>query len=255
MEYTINHLAKLSGVSSRTLRYYDEIDLLKPKRINSSNYRIYGKEEVDRLQQILFLRKFGIRLEVIKDLLQQPDYDVTVLLDDQYQRLLAQKNELENLLNTLEKTIDYYKGEHTMTDKEKFDAFKQEKLQENETTYGEEIREKYGEEVVAQSNKKWAAMTEDQYAALQEAEQTMIAALNELLSQDAVDLDSQEAKTVFEAHKKWLTIAAPYYNAEYHRNLADMYVADERFAKYYNDQTSQKSVDLIRDIIYHYTAK
>lgn len=50
MEYTISQLAKLAGISTRTLRYYDEINLLKPKRINSSGYRIYGQEEVDRLQ-------------------------------------------------------------------------------------------------------------------------------------------------------------------------------------------------------------
>ena len=54
MEYTIKKIAQLSGISARTLRYYDEIDLLKPARINSSGYRIYGEKEVDRLQQILF---------------------------------------------------------------------------------------------------------------------------------------------------------------------------------------------------------
>lgn len=54
MEYTVQKLAKLAGVSARTLRYYDEIGILKPARINSSGYRIYGRAEVDRLRQILF---------------------------------------------------------------------------------------------------------------------------------------------------------------------------------------------------------
>ena len=54
MEYTVQRLADLAGVSSRTIRYYDEIGLLKPARINSSGYRLYGEKEVDRLQQILF---------------------------------------------------------------------------------------------------------------------------------------------------------------------------------------------------------
>lgn len=254
MEYSINQLAKISGVSSRTLRYYDEIELLKPKRISSSNYRIYGKEEVDRLQQILFLKRFGVRLESIKELLEQPDYDVTNLLQDQYQKLLIQKMELENLLDTLDRTLKYYKGEEIMTDKEKFEAFKQEKIQENEAKYGREIREKYGDEVIDRSNEQWAHMSQEQFAELQEAEKTMVTALEELLAQDTVDLDSEAAKKVFESHKKWLTIAAPFYNAEYHRNLADMYVADERFASYYNDRTSRDSVTLIHDIIYHYTA-
>lgn len=66
MEYTVQALGKLAGVSTRTLRYYDEIDLLKPARINSSGYRIYGPNEVDRLQQILFYRELDVPLETIK---------------------------------------------------------------------------------------------------------------------------------------------------------------------------------------------
>ena len=65
MEYTVQKLGRLAGVSTRTLRYYDQIGILKPTRINSSGYRIYGLAEVDRLQQILFYRELGISLEQI----------------------------------------------------------------------------------------------------------------------------------------------------------------------------------------------
>ncbi|MDQ0163455.1 DNA-binding transcriptional MerR regulator [Bacillus alveayuensis] len=68
MEYTVNQLAKLAGVTGRTLRYYDEIGILKPARINSSGYRIYGQKEVDKLQQILFYRELDVDLETIKKL-------------------------------------------------------------------------------------------------------------------------------------------------------------------------------------------
>ena len=67
MEYTVQKLASLAGISTRTLRYYDEIGILKPARINSSGYRIYGKKEVNRLQQILFYRELGVSLDSIKD--------------------------------------------------------------------------------------------------------------------------------------------------------------------------------------------
>jgi len=66
MEYTVQKLGKLAGISARTLRYYDEIGILKPARISSSGYRIYGKKEVDLLQQILFYRELGVDLESIK---------------------------------------------------------------------------------------------------------------------------------------------------------------------------------------------
>ena len=65
MEYTVQKLGQLAGISARTLRYYDEIGLLKPTRINSSGYRIYGATEVDRLQQILFYRELGDRKSVV----------------------------------------------------------------------------------------------------------------------------------------------------------------------------------------------
>lgn len=66
MEYTIKKLGSMAGVSTRTLRYYDEVGILKPARINSSGYRIYGKKEVDRLQQILFYRELDISIDKIK---------------------------------------------------------------------------------------------------------------------------------------------------------------------------------------------
>jgi len=75
MEYTSNKLSKMSGVSARTLRYYDEIGLLKPARIELSGYRIYGQSELDTLQQILFYRELGFPLDEIKNIIYAPDYD------------------------------------------------------------------------------------------------------------------------------------------------------------------------------------
>lgn len=75
MEYTVQKLGTLAGVSTRTLRYYDVIGILKPARINSSGYRIYGQSEVNQLQQILFYRELGISLEGIKDIMTAPAFD------------------------------------------------------------------------------------------------------------------------------------------------------------------------------------
>lgn len=72
MEYSVNKLAKLSGVSARTLRYYDEIGLLSPKRISGNGYRVYGQREVDLLQQILFYRELDIPLALISNSLYIP---------------------------------------------------------------------------------------------------------------------------------------------------------------------------------------
>ena len=77
MEYTVQGLSNLAGVSARTLRYYDEIGILKPARINSSGYRIYGEAEVDRLQQIMLYRELGVKLDQIRKIITSPSFDKT----------------------------------------------------------------------------------------------------------------------------------------------------------------------------------
>lgn len=81
MEYTIKRLAELAGVSARTLRYYDEIGLLRPCRINSAGYRIYGEREVDLLQQILFYKSMDMKLEEIQKIISNPDFDTKKALE------------------------------------------------------------------------------------------------------------------------------------------------------------------------------
>ncbi|MGF1954590.1 MerR family transcriptional regulator, partial [Enterococcus casseliflavus] len=110
MEYTISALAKLSGVSSRTLRYYDQIKLLQPQRTNSAGYRIYGRQEVDRLQQILYFKSFGLSLETIRGILDEPQESIQTVLLQHYQQLLQERAALDSLLTTLAQTIDYYEG-------------------------------------------------------------------------------------------------------------------------------------------------
>lgn len=91
MEYTVKKLANLAGVSTRTLRYYDEIGILKPARISSCGYRIYGQKEVNRLQQILFYREMDVSLEDIKRILDSPSFDEVVALKEHRKKLLEKK--------------------------------------------------------------------------------------------------------------------------------------------------------------------
>ncbi|HCM88875.1 MULTISPECIES: MerR family transcriptional regulator [Vagococcus] len=250
MEYTIKKLAELSGVSTRTLRYYDEINLLKPARINSSGYRIYGQTEVDRLQQILFYRSLDMKLETIKQSLDETDFDFSRALEDQYQELTKKKDQINHLLLTIEKTIRYHKGEINMSDKEKFEAFKQEKLAQNEATYGKEIREKYGKDAIESSNKQWQNLSEADFKNMTQAEKNLFIALKELVKKQ--DLHSESAKTVFEKHKEWLTYTWATYSKEAHIGLAEMYLADERFSAYYNDQIGNDATHWLTEAIKTY---
>ncbi len=247
MEYTIKKLAEIAGVSVRTLRYYDEINLLKPKRINSSGYRIYGQNEVDLLQQILFYKSMDMRLDEIQEIISKPDFDIYKSLIEHHEKLISRRNQLDSLILTVEKTIAYKKGERDMADKERFEGFKKEKLAENEKKYGKEIREKSGDKTVEASNKKFMNLSEDDFKKMQEIEADMFKSLEEVAK--TKDLNSAAAKNVFEKHKEWLSFSWPSYSAQAHMGLAQMYIADERFAKYYNDRAGEGVVNILCDII------
>lgn len=103
MEYTIQQLARIAGISTRTLRYYDEIGLLKPARTSPSGYRIYGQREVNQLQHILFYRELGVSLEVIRKILTDPLFDRAKALRRHREQLLDKRKRLDKLMLDLRK--------------------------------------------------------------------------------------------------------------------------------------------------------
>lgn len=105
MEYTVSKLAKMAGVSNRTLRYYDQIGLLKPARINSSGYRIYGQEEIDLLQQILFYRELESSIDEIKSIINQPAFNQVNALKSHYDNLQQKRAHLDKIIATVKKQL------------------------------------------------------------------------------------------------------------------------------------------------------
>ncbi|QQZ08948.1 MerR family transcriptional regulator [Heyndrickxia vini] len=251
MEYTVQKLARLAGVSTRTLRYYDEIGILKPARMNTSGYRIYGQNEVDRLQQILFYRELGIELESIKNIMNTPGFDGTKALKDHREKLLEKRKQLDVLIENVNKTICLKEGRIEMTDQEKFEGFKKKMIEENEEKYGEEIRNKYGNETIDQSNAKLMNMTQDQYERFTKLEKQVIETLVEAFATG--DPSSELAQKTADLHKQWLTYTWKEYSKEAHAGLAQMYVDDERFKSYYEKQPGM--TEFLRDAIHIYTKK
>lgn len=251
MEYTIQELAKLSGVSTRTLRYYDEIGLLKPARTNEAGYRFYAQAEVDMLQQILFYRALDIKLAAIQQIIQAPDFQQKEALVSHRVALLQRKQQLEQLLQTVEQTIQSLEEEKTMTNEEKFKGFKEKLIEDNEKQYGKEIRTKYGNETVDASNAKLRNMTEEQYEAMQKLEQQLFARLKEAMQ--VGDVSSDIAMEVAELHKRWLSFSWSKYSKEAHAGLAQMYIADERFTAYYDERVAPGATQFLYDAILIYT--
>jgi len=250
MEYTVQKLSKLTGISTRTIRYYDEIEILKPARINSSGYRIYGQKEVDRLQQILFYKELGVDLENIKNILLSSSFDGTNALKEHRDKLLAKRKQLDILIANVDKTIASAEGRIIMSDKEKFEGFKQNMIDENEKKYGNEIRSKYGDDVVNKSNKKFKSMSKEQYEEFEKLGAKVIDTLKEAFATN--DPSSELAQKAADLHRQWLTYSWSQYSKEAHAGLGQMYVDDERFTAFY-DKEQPGLAAFLRDAIFIYT--
>lgn len=252
MEYTVQSLARLAGVSSRTLRYYDEIGILKPARINSSGYRIYGRDEVDRLQQIMFYREFGFSLDTIKEIITSAEFDLTIALKEHRAGLLEKRAQLDMLIANVEKTIKANEGGIVMSDKEKFEGFKERLIKENEEKFGEEIRSKYDSKIVEESNKRFNNMTKEEYDNLTKLGEEIISTLNEAFKTG--NPAGELAQKAADLHKQWISFCWGNYDKEAHANLAQMYVDDERFRKHY-EKENPGAAEFFRDAIWIYTGK
>jgi len=247
--YTIGQLAKLAGVTTRTLRYYDQIGLLKPAKTNEAGYRLYGREQVDTLQQILFYRELGVAPEEIIRIISAPSFDRLRALEGHLKALMKRREALDALISTVSKTLEAHKGGYTMTDEEKFEGFKKKLMEENEEKYGAEARSLYGDDVVDESNAKLMGMTPAQFARMQ----TLSAEVNEALitAMQSGDPTGEEARRLCELHKQWLMCTWPHYSAAAHRGLVQMYVDDERFKAYY-DSVAPGAAVYLRDALLHF---
>lgn len=253
MEYSVKQLAELSGISTRTLRYYDSIGLLCPAR-KDNGYRCYDSSHIDRLQQILLYREMGFQLEHIHQILEEPTHTPLQALEAQLGALQAERDRLDLLIQNVTRTILNVKGEVLMSDKEKLQGFGKRLIEANEKAYGAEIRARYGNEVIDASNKKLESLTEAEYGDITALEEE----IKRLLAKAVTDGDAgcEAAQKACALHQKWLSHYWPdgLYSPQMHRNMAEMYLADERFKAYY-EAIAPGCAQLLHDAIYLYTAE
>src|ERR1700730_18418323 len=114
MAYTVNKLAQMSEVSIRTLRFYDQIGLLKPAYHGSNGYRYYEEEQLLMLQQILFFKELGFELKQIQKILKRSDFDKIVALSSHRQILQKNLARTRKLIKTIDETIEHLKGTKKM---------------------------------------------------------------------------------------------------------------------------------------------
>lgn len=249
MRYSIREVSELAGVSARTLRYYDEIGLLKPLEISETGYRYYGEQELTLLQQILFYRERGLELKQIQKIIYQSDFDVMRALQEHLLDLEAKKKHMESLIFTVEQTIRSMKGECEMSDKEKFQAFKERIVRENEEKHGAEIREKYGDDEMDSANRKMLNMTEEEFERFQNLGKEINTQLEEAV-RTGEKPESEKGKRIVLLHKEWLGKTWKQYTKETHIAIGNMYISDERFELYYDKEVAGCATFLEKAIRY-----
>lgn len=253
MEYTVKGLADLAGVSTRTLRWYDQKGLLTPSRTNDSGYRLYDDNAVSKLQQIMFYRELEFSLAAIKQLLDSPDFDHEKALQSHLRELRKRRKRIDDLILTVKKTLKELSGGAQMSDQEKFESFKSNAIQKNEARYGKEIRENYGDESVDGSNAALMNLTQEQYNEWNKTGAEIQALLNQAVLARK-EADSPEGQQISELHRHWCFYGAEQYDPQKHAGLAQLYICDSRFSAYY-DREVNGCAKFLRDAILSYTSK
>ncbi len=251
MEYTIQELSRLSGVTTRALRWYDKIGLLKPTGRTEGGYRRYGPVEVDRLQDILYYRALGVELARVKEILDDPSYDRLAVLRSHLSALEGERDRVQRLIDSVKETILTQERNEMMSDEKKFEAFKRQLVEEREQLYGAEARRKYGDAQVDASNAQMMGLTQEQYKEWNRLEQEILDKLSAAVAAGA-DPAGEEGKEITALHFRWLTMIGDQYDVQRQRGLAELYVQDERFTAYY-DGKCPGCAQFLRDAVLRWT--
>ncbi|MDO4443408.1 MAG: MerR family transcriptional regulator [Slackia sp.] len=252
MPYTVKELAQLSGVSVRTLHYYEEVGLLAPRR-RANGYREFDADDVARLQQVLLYRDAGMALADIKALLDDESFDMRAALREHLDRLAMRIERTEAMMRTVERTLAALEKGTEMDDKKRFEGMKRLAVEENERRYGAEVRAAYGDDAVDAANEKVLAMDEVQWESAEELGAAILDKLAE--AAQAGDACGPAARELCAMHETWLKMYWPdgMYTREAHAALAEGYVADERFRAYY-DARIEGGAQFLRDALKAYCA-
>ncbi|MGO1759192.1 MerR family transcriptional regulator [Mammaliicoccus vitulinus] len=224
MEMTVKELAKIVGISVRTLHHYDDINLLNPSNISESGYRLYSEDNLDRLQQILFFKELDFPLKKIKEILDDPSFDKQEALHMHKKLLMNKRKRIDQMIQTIDQTTRHMKGEINMTKEEKFIGF-----DFNKNEYEAEAREKWGGKTVEHANKRIHNLSETEKKSKEEEMNEIFRAFAEYRETSP---ESEAAQSIVQKWYDYLNANIDYeYTLEVFDGIGEMYVSDERFAK------------------------
>jgi DNA-binding transcriptional MerR regulator len=219
--WSIAEVARMSDVTSRTLRHYDAVGLLPPAWVAADGRRYYRRPELLRLQRILLLREFGMGLKPIAEALERESDPVAVLREHR-DRLARERDRLARLVRTVEATIESLEGGEEMTAEQMFAGFEH-------NPYEAEARERWGDEAVDASYERMRNWTPEQAELARTGFTRVHSGLAELLAEGVPATDPRAQELVGLHHEVISLFWTP--SAEAYRNLGRMYLEDERFQR------------------------
>ena len=241
----ISEVAKLTGITVRTLHYYDEIGLLKPSEITEAGYRLYSREDLEILQQILFFRELDFPLSQIKEIMNNPNYDKEEALKKQKELLIQQRQRIEGLIKLIEKRIE---GDNNMSFKE----FDMNEIEENKKKYAKEVKERWGtSKANEESEKKTSSYNKEKWGDINQETSEIFKGFAELRNSDP---GSEEVQELVRRWQKYITDNFYTCTNEILSGLGLMYVEDERF-KENLDKNGEGTAKLMAEAIKIYCSK
>ena len=225
VRYSVKQLARLAGVSVRTLHVYDKLGLLTPSLRTDAGYRYYGEPELLRLQQILFYKELDLPLKAIAELLDDPGFDLVEALTGHKEALSARRQRLDVLLSTIDNTIDHLKNK-TMSNFEKLYQGL-----EDAAALRQEAIDKWGESAIMRSEGALLAMTPDRLEQLKADQRDVDRQLRALVDCDPTSdaVQEQVARHYAMIQGFWGMPEGDAIKATAYKGLGDLYASDERY--------------------------
>lgn len=229
MYYKVKEVSDMVGLSVRMLHHYDKIDLLKPDHVTSAGYRQYSEENLELLQQILFLRELEFSLNEIKVFMEHQSQDYIGMLDKQQMLLKKKAKRLNKIIDTIEKTKDKYKRGEIMTAKERFEGFDSSDFEANKEQYAKEAEERWGHsEAFQESKRRTSKYSPDDFKRIQDETDKVYKQIVGLMHLHVSDPGVQ---TLVASLRDGITEHFYDCTLDIFRGLGQMYVDDPRFTK------------------------
>lgn len=224
-ELTVGSMARLAGVTVRTLHHYDDIGLVVPAGRTDSGYRTYGPDEVERLQEVLFYRELGFSLETIRGIVGRPGYSRAGALRQQREMLAARAEHLMAMIDAVDRAIAAERTGVKMTNEEMLEVFGD----FDPSEYEEEAKERWGDtDAYQESTRRVAGYTKDDWKAIQSEADAINQAFLKLMAA-GTPADDAAAMDIAERHRAHISEWFYDCSKEMHAGLGRMYVADARF--------------------------